>query len=96
MENHLHRDTVKRRPLADDLLSAGGISCFTRYPHSAFHGVGAMYYLPQAVEDVLGDVVGPFATSGETQISEILIDSRPTHIHRKSLPSPSRLSCAGT
>ena len=39
-----------------------------------------MYYLPQAVEDVLGDVVGPFATSGETQISEILIDSRPTHI----------------
>ena len=34
----------------------------------------------ETVKDVLGSVVGPFATSGETQISEILIDSRPTHI----------------
>ncbi len=79
MENHLHRDTVKRRPLADDLLSVGGISCFTRYPHSAFHGVGAMYYLPQAVEDVLGDVVARGTLLYHAQVSKVLTDSCPIH-----------------
>lgn len=32
-----------------------------------------------AVEDVLVDVVGPFATSGETQISQVFTDSCPSN-----------------